>query len=202
MRLRHALGTALVLGLVAGAVHSPAIAAVKKPKPLCKIITDESGDGSSRSVGLISSPALDILSADIATGKKTVVAVLRVATTDVKSDTWIRLGYRWSLSFNIQGINYAFQRQTTTDKVSGAVTYSDTYTVGTNAGPMPAGSVTKMDATSYTWTIPRSAVPGLKKPRQVLNDLQTISYVNGGNADQAATATKYPDQYPSCVKAA
>jgi hypothetical protein len=200
MRLRRVLLPLVVLGLAGTSASVPAFAAAR-PKPVCHLITDGTGDGTSHSVGVISSSALDITSGDVATGKKTVALVLRVVTTNVANDPWAHLGYSWSMKFEVLGTSYAVIRRLTTN-TDGSVTYKDSLTIGTTTTDLPAGSSTKMDATSYTWVIPRSAVPGLKKAKQQLVDLQAGSVVFGGNADQASSAAKYPDLYPSCVKAA
>jgi hypothetical protein len=72
---RGALAGALCLAVVAGG------AAVAAPKAACNLVTDKAGDG------LVDQGALDVISADIATNKKTVTTVVRVANADLSKGT-------------------------------------------------------------------------------------------------------------------
>jgi hypothetical protein len=203
MRAVRVLRPALALALAATAVATPAFAKAK-PKPVCKLVLDIEGDAHRRPVTalpvtIFESAALDITSADVASGAKTLVAVVRVKTTDVSSDPYAPLGYGWSFNFRIMSTAYSLERRRSIDS-NGSASYKDTFTIGTTSAALPAGSKTSMDATSYTWVIPRSAIPGFKK-KSVLTGLQAVTSVFGGNADAAGTAKTYLDLTPSCVKA-
>jgi hypothetical protein len=204
MRMRRTVLSTIALALLAPMASAPAVAKAKPkpkpPKPVCNLITDETND----SGGLYkSSKALDVTSADVATGKKTLVAVVRVQTTDMSNDTWAPVGYSWFFGWTIVGTKYAVSARRSFSSADMAFTYKFQWTIGTTTIDWPSSwAKPTIDKTSYKFVVPRSAIPGLKKSKQVLVDLQTGSGAFGGNADQASSAAKYPDLYPSCVKAA
>jgi hypothetical protein len=182
MRSRPIVICTIAVGLVAGG------SALAAPKPVCKLVVDPEGDGTHRATGL-KSPALDILSADVSTGKKEVVGIIRLKTTNTSSDPLARLGMNWSLAFQIAGKNYAFSASRRTNIITGAATDNGA----------------TFDATSITWRAPRKDFdPLVKKPgKHVIEGIAAESWVYGGSADTATAtpATKYRDFYPSCLKA-
>ena len=193
MRLRHLAYGALALGLVSTTTSALAAA---KPKPLCNLITDKAGDG--KASGIIASDALDILSGDVATGKKTLVGVLRMKTTNAKGDPAATLGMRMTLRFTVQGTTYVLWR-----RVSSAPANSDTFGMSINNVEVPDNLKPKvtMTATTITWTVARSQIVGLKKPKSLISELGSTTYINSTNADAADSTAKYPDLAASCVKA-
>jgi len=203
MQIRRTVLGLVALGLLAPVATAPATAKPKpkpKPKPVCFLITDESNDSGG---SYKSSKALDVSSADVATGAKTLVAVLRVQTTDMNGDTWAPVGYSWFVGWTIQGVKYAVTARRSLDTSKAAWTYKFAYTIGVTETDWPdSWAKPVIGPTSYTWTMPRTAIPGLKKPGQVLTDLQSGSGALGGNADQASSKNTYKDRTPSCVKAA
>ena len=86
------------------------------------------------------SDALDILSADVATGKKSVVYVLRMKTTNVANDPWAHLGYKWDVQFTLAGVNYYVQRSMSMT-ATGTVSYSDVFAAGQTQTSLPASAV-------------------------------------------------------------
>jgi hypothetical protein len=205
MRAARAVRPVLVLALAVAGVATPAFA--KAPKPVCQLVLDLQGDAHRRPVQaapvtVFDSPGLDITSADVATGKRTVVVVVRVKTTDLTGDPYAPLGYAWSFQWKIGSVVYAVKRSRKLG-TDGSAVYTDTYSNGGVTGELPAGSKTSMDGTSYTWVLPRAAVPSLKAKKQVLTNLEVISSVTGGgNTDAAGTPKTYVDLTPSCLKAA
>jgi hypothetical protein len=183
----------VLLAALAATVAVPAYAA-PKPKPVCYLVTDAEGDGHSSTLSVLSSPALDITSVDVATGKKSVVAVLRLKTTSL-DDPVANLSMSWIVPFVINGHTYRFQR-THGSAPNGA--FANHFYDGSTEMPEPAVTV---DATSIRFTVPRSSVRDLKKPRQVLVNFGGSTTVNGGNADtaQGAPTLKYADLTPSCL---
>lgn len=202
MRLRRVLFPALALLLGSTAVSAPSFAATVR-KPVCYLVTDDSGDGQSHSLGFMHSDALDIRSGDIATGKKNVYFVLRLTTTKLDGDTWSRFNYKWAIQFDFQNITYLVSRTETTDTVSGKVTYTNTFNAGSSSTELSDKAVT-VTPTSIQWVVPRTSITGLnKKPNQKLGNFQAGTWVAGGNADSAnsgRTPKTYTDQWPSCVK--
>jgi hypothetical protein len=194
VRLRTlAIGT-LALSLAGPGTAAMAAKPKPKPKPVCNLITDPSGDGHASVAGaVLNSPALDILSGDIASGPKTVVGVLRVTTTNTANDNVAALGMKWALNFAVAGKDYAF----TVSKSSGTAT-----PVAKLTGAPDGTAVTlKVDAGSYTWSVPRAAFTGLKPKSSVFTVKSASSFVYTFNADAASAMKPYLDQTLSCVKA-
>lgn len=183
MRLRSVLYLTVATGLLAASATAGAA-----PKPVCNILTDASGDSSPN--------ALDITSADIATGKTQVVGVVRVKSMQTESEPTRLLGLKWTLAYQIAGTDYSFAMERTSNGLTSTDTASSM--VAGETGPVPT---LKVDATSITWTIPRSVVASLKKPKQLVGSIAAMSYLMRGSRDTAITSTKYPDLTPSCVKA-
>jgi hypothetical protein len=206
MRPARAFRPALAVALVLTGVAMPAFAK-SAPKPVCNIITDAEGDAHRRPLPAVSqvtifeSPALDILSADIASGAKTVSVVIRMKTTDVSTDPYAPLGYAWSFTFKIGPNQYAVQRKRAVSS-SGSATYTDTLSSDGTPGALPAGTKVAMDGTSYSWVLPRGAFPGLKKKHVSFSNLQVTAAVGGSNADAAGALKPYADRTPSCLKPA
>jgi len=104
MRVRIAF-LAASLGLLAVAVPSIAAPKKKAPPPVCNLLTDPKGDATDVSLAEgvgPNSPALDILSADIATDATNLTAVLRVDKLS-KSDSTSPLGNAWYVYFTGSG---------------------------------------------------------------------------------------------------
>ena len=100
---RPALCLAVAGSLLAGGVAN---AAVKKPvaKPVCNLITDVKGDGSTQVEGPVATSnddRLDVLSADVAAGPKLITAVLRMAKADGTSPS--PTGSHYDFLFNAPG---------------------------------------------------------------------------------------------------
>lgn len=190
MRLRHTVLCALALSLVSTAAAGAAPKA--KPKPVCNMFVDPVGDGSS-SVGgaVMHSDALDIRGGDIATGAKTLVGVLRLTKTSTDGDAVTMTGVSWGLTFTIRGNTYTFGRR----RGAGVTAvYTNTFSGGNPT--TPAVTVTP---TEIRWTIDRSAIPDLKKPKIVIEALSAGSSWFSFNADGGGSAVKYADRMPSCL---
>jgi hypothetical protein len=188
VRLRSIVLGTIAVSLVA---TSPTYAA-SKPKPACNLLVDAKGDGHSTVFPTVGGDVYDVTGGDIATGKKTLVGVLRVATTDGSSNNYAKLGMKVSLSFTVNGAPYNFTRRR---KAGTAEDYEYTF----SNGALLKTVVTK---TSITWIVDRKLIPELAKPKPVITTLNGKSTPFSGNADSAVSAKKYADKYPSCVKAA
>jgi hypothetical protein len=92
----------LVSGLVAPLMHAEA-AGTAKVKPACHLVTDSTNDA--KSVTGSDDPSLDIVSADVATNKKFLTAVIRVAKLTTGSDSQSPLGRFWQISMAVPGAN-------------------------------------------------------------------------------------------------
>ena len=184
---------------------------LKKPSAPCNTLPDKTNDADLANTG-VTSPLLDIVSADVATGAKTVSAVLRVGSTQPQTTDPIALvgGVEWHLSFHIKNDLYEFLR-TLDDVPPGSYTSSlkvNGTTVARQSGTSSSGSlVVTTDATSIKWTVPRALVTGLAKPHQVLTQFGAHTAVWGASADYPSDAhlwwtSKYPDRGRSCVATA
>lgn len=90
-RRRTAVPAALLLVTALGAAD--AHAALRRPKPLCNLVTDPAD--------LSSSPSLDILSADLATNKTALTWVVRVTDADSTTDNSTALGRSWTFVYRV-----------------------------------------------------------------------------------------------------
>jgi hypothetical protein len=195
MRLRSLVLGSLVLGLTVAT--SGGVATAAKLKPACNLVTDEEGDGTHHASGL-SSPVLDIKSVDVATNGKKVAAILRLKSLTMSNTDPLTLGQvDWSVYFQISGTNYEF----TYRKGSGT---NPTSSANFTAGNSSAKPDVKFDAATatITWSVARSAVANLKRPKQSLVQIGGTTSWMGGNADGAGPSpknVKYPDLYPSCL---
>lgn len=194
MRLRHLAICTLALGLVASASPAATAATKKKkpPKPLCFLLTDVEGDGRSTIMPGVEGPELDILGGDVATGPKTLVAMLRVKST-TGGTPWSKLGNSVSMTMNIRGTVYSFQRRR-------AFGMDEKYTYSFSGGSQFLKS-TAVTPTTITWTVDRAGIPELKKLNTVITGLAASSQPFTSNADGAGSNKSYPDKHPSCVRA-
>lgn len=195
-RLRPALAAALVLTVACTGLAS---AASKKPaaKPVCNLVTDPKGDGSF--IATPNSKALDVVSADIATGAKTVTAVIRV--DGMGSDPQTTLGVEYKINFTVGGMSQFLRYQRSTGL---GETYDYGDQSGTNAGSVSKGTADgAIDTAKGTITIsaPKSEFAGLKGGTATA--IVAKSYLSLGalfeTADTATGTTPYKDLTPSCV---
>jgi hypothetical protein len=193
MRLREVVLCALAVCLVSTTAAGAATKVKPKP-PICNMIVDDAGDGAS-SVGgpVVKSDALDIRGGDVATGAKTLVGVLRLTRTSTNNDYVTMTGVSWGLTFYIRSNPYTFTRR----RNSGVPeSYVDTFSGGSDK------LTTTVTPTEIRWTIPRSVIPDLAKPKIVIESLNAGSSWFTFNADGAGSAMKYNDRAPSCLKPA
>jgi hypothetical protein len=194
MRLRPALltGLALAIATTASPVSPAATAAVR----YCNILSDVKGDGDGGFYFFIESPALDIISADIATGKNELVAVLRLASLTTESDNWQYTGgFGWNMGATLSGVDYTFGY--TRPGFDGEPYH------GVKVGNTSPNYTFAIEGTSLVWRIKRSELASLnKKPNQSFTEFRATTDAWGSTADTAtAPGKKYPDKAPSCVKA-
>lgn len=177
------------IAMALSASVSPAFAVKKTPPPppLCNLLVDPKGDGG----GTLHSPALDFTGADVATGKKTVVGVIRVVSTATANDPDVALGATWNLNFSVKGKGYTFQRR----RIAGAAAQ---YQYTLEGAAVPATET----ATEIRFVAQRSAVPELAKPKQVIDTIALTSQTFVTNGESGSTSKKYPDLAPSCLKPA
>jgi hypothetical protein len=186
----------LVCASLAGA---GAAGAATKAAPVCNIVTDDKGDGSF--VATPNSKALDVVSADIATGAKTVTAVIRV--DGMGSDPATTLGVEYKLNFTVGGMSQFLRYQNSTG-LGETFDYGDQS--GANGGSTSKGTADGVvDAAKGTITIsaPKSEFAGMKGG--TATEIIARSYVSLGalfeSADTATGNKPYKDLTPSCLAA-
>jgi hypothetical protein len=207
MRARSVLAAVAAIALVA----APAAGATTKKKPVkkappaktyCNVLTDVSGDGTF--VPPITSKGMDILSGDIATGKKTMVAVLRIGDTNftVTHDPWAALEYAWSMqAVSSYGQSYAFTAKQNNGTMSWGATVD-------GAGVAVKSFTMDTVHNTFTWVIDRSVDKTLTRKNTVFRAFSGESKIFGSSsADHAPNQATMPltDTYPdlgrSCVHA-
>jgi hypothetical protein len=145
-------------------------------------------------------PALDIKSADVATGAKKLVVIMRLASTDFKASQFGPFGVEYQLQFVIGDVTHSFSHKLNAN----GSTYTDTATVG---GTPISGLSMKVTGTTITWTVPRTAVPSLKpaKKKAVLTGFFAKATSTGAHDyapdDSRPSTNTYTDRTPSCLAA-
>lgn len=195
------LAVSAVVALSAAALAVPASAA-----PVCMQVVDDAGDGFTLGLGPANRDSLDILSADIATGKKNVVAALRLKS--VASDPLLAGGVVYFVRWAANGTEHVFEYRTYATGEKEA-----TLTVGTGSDAV----VTAVDAivdgstSTVTWTAPRKSVPALKKAGTKFTNLRVNSAMGQSwraaassrgstGADMATSPKSYTDLTPTCLR--
>lgn len=197
MRVRLAVTCSLVLSLAA--TVTPALAGKPRPapKPVCNLLVDDKDDGYATTGGaVLRSPAMDIHGADIATGKKTVVGVLRLQKADTSMDPVAWLGMTWNLNFKVRGNSYSFERERPFGKNE-----RFEYNAPGPAAPKVKETVTRTHL-EVRFEIQRSAIPELKKPKAVIENIAVSGTVFFTNGDAGSTQRDYADLTPSCLRPA
>ena len=184
--LAVAVGTSLAL---AGSVSAQA--------PVCNLITDAAGDGSF--VATPNSGPLDILSADLATSKSAITAVIRVAS--LKDDQFTTHGKEYKFLFTVKGTQHYLRVQSTRG-LGDSYDYGDVV-AGSSKSAGAADGHYDAAANTLTLTVPKSNFSDMKGAKA--SELIARSYVSLGalyeGADTATGTKSYQDLTPSCVKA-
>lgn len=199
--MRHLLAVTLAGAALAVPVAAPAHAAALKKS--CNMVSDASDDVYvfDKATGVKAS-ALDIRSVDVATGRTKLVGVMRLGAPVSASDNTLANGGSWSLDFRFakSDTQYTFQKTMARPAQGGAVTYAfqiDHQTV--------AGVVGTTDGATITWTIAKSLVPPLKKPKATVVKMfsSTLGFLSHDYAPDGGTFAdvKYQDMQSSCVRA-
>lgn len=196
--MRHLLAVPLVAATLAGPVALPAHALPKT----CNLLSDPADDTYfvAREANQ-KSAALDVRSVDLATGRSKIVVVMRLGST-ASTDNALVNGGNWSVDVHFKNSKsqHTFTKNMKRPSEGGAVTYGFRLD-GNNI----AGVVGTTDATSITWTLPKSAIPSLRKPKAVVTEMfaSTLGLMTHDYAPDGGSfgPVKYQDQQPSCVRA-
>jgi hypothetical protein len=208
-------------GLIAPGFGATAALAKTKakpaPKPSCLMLTDAPGDAKVQGQG--NNYAVDdIVSGDIATGNKTIVGVLRLASGDSASGVPTGATYKlqWTQTQKVGGKTTTFQSAFflyvyATGGVSGGFGTS----ADSNFGPSDSMEVTQATMNSQgviTWILNRkdANVAAGAKFSQMSATTSLADNIRTGNGDlrgstqtmdDAAGSRTYVDHQPSCVRA-
>jgi hypothetical protein len=215
---RRAVAAASVVMLAGLAGLASPGYATTKPKPSCRMLTDPAGDAKLVAAG--SNYATDdVVSADIATGKKTLTAVLRMSSGDTSTGfpTGSTYELQWVQTRGGSGAKTMPTRAAWYFYLYATGGYSASYGASSNPDVLPAPSmpVTQafMDRNGViTWVMPRkdaSVSPGMTFAQLSVTTSGGINYQvprGGGHSNMAPldTATghgSYIDARPSCVRA-
>ena len=189
-------------------------------KPVCNLITDDKGDSGYN--GLPNSGTIDIVSADVATTKTTITAVIRVEKYTANDPATIH-GKRWLLSFEGAGLQPMYLRagetplmqvpgvgdptisnqfdfgNTTTDATTGQTTYGS---LGAATGSINAATG-EITITAKLEDLKGAGVGSLKSG--VIKGLNAVTFRRVGSqllaGDDASTSKTYPAGAVSCIKA-
>lgn len=187
--------------------------AVAGPRVACLQLVDRPGDGTTAGV-VPSRDALDIRSADVATGRRNLVAVLRPASVEAGPSLWT--GVTYTLRWRVAGVDQTVTYLWYTDGRHAAAFDPDTAPGATNDTRVPAVGVDPAAGT-VTWVVPRRANPAPARrgatfaaltataapstdaalPRRSPASFSVSVSVVGG--DTGSSATTYTDLAPSCL---
>lgn len=195
MRLPRIVLAVAVLSLAATSTAGAAPRPKPKPKPICLIVKDDVGDSRSL-LPTVSSPLVDIISADIATSKNELVAVVRLAATSDTGDTWTRLRYDWAMGTTANGQRYEFRAS-----LNGSGVWTNSVQVADRDIPH---TFTKDHKTkSFIWKVKRKDVKEMARPKLFWSKFTVNTQIFSSTSDSADNNDfKYPDLHPSCVRAA
>jgi hypothetical protein len=183
--------------------------AATKPKPACLQVQDDTGDarvGGSLVPGTPSSDALDIVSGDIATGKKNLVAAIRLKS--LADETLTAGGALYTFTWSSGGVQRSLSYREYADGSPDDAVFDPDTASGVQTDLITVPATRDVASATITFTLPRKLEPGLKKAGAVIGDLQIRAnfafnrqggYSSSG-ADLAETARKYTDLAPTCLK--
>ena len=197
------------LPLVAATLLVAGLPAATDAAPVCRQLVDASGDGVA--FGTVPTPALDILSGDVATGPRTLVVALRLAALhrDEATATGVVYQFFWTAGDLRQGVAYVVYAD------GSAQGSFDPETTGTVSGEVVVPVVADPSTGTVTWTVPRTLVTPLARRGARLSGLvaRANASVNAraGDGQQARSAflggdtgessATYVDRTRTCVKA-
>lgn len=192
----------LALALAAGLLGVVGLGTAAAAPPACKLITDPAGDSTGPT------NTLDVVSGDIASDKKKITAVIRLANlaeTDPTSPT----GLSWSIRFNAAGATLPYYILAQKD-ARGAVGFSFGQVDGTSLMPLGGGTgvidIPKKEVRIHVRATDLRIKPGtelsglLAQGRRFIGDPAVGGlYLNTDSSDPA-TSSPYTMGAPSCVK--
>lgn len=201
----HRIVLASVVALTAAGLTTVAQAAPKRPKPICLQVTDDEGDA--KVLAAIDSASLDIVSADIATGAKNLVAAIRTKSAQRESTLLAGRTFTFEWSVGGQAQRLLLTEYDNNERVG--TFYPDAATTG-NTGAISVPVAFDPNTATVTWTVARKHVAALKGKGAKFTDLKAIAgdgrnvkaagTTGRGSADTATSTKAYVDYTPTCLK--
>jgi hypothetical protein len=201
--------TLAALALAVAVVTGDGVAAVAKA-PVCRQVLDGTGDAYLDPAGLNvakapSSDALDIVSADVATGRKNLVAAIRLKT--LQRDPFSSASVTYLVEWNAGGAHKTLAYREYLDGTEPDARFQWSADVNPITAPAVKFGVTTATAT-VMFVVPRKMDPALKKPGVTLTGLKVTSAMANNRAngfghtpfDTAVTNRKYVDGTATCLK--
>lgn len=198
--MNRRLATLAAAALSAAALAVPASAA---SRVTCLQIVDPSGDGTVLGVAPQGQDALDILSGDVATGKRNLVAAVRVKSLNAQTPVG---GRQYAFGFTA-GSAYLLTYTVDIDGATRAAVSQDN-----TATTISVDAAIDTASGTITWTVPRKSFAALKKPGAKITGLNAkASYAIAMSlpgsrtdfatpSDTASTGKSYSDMTPTCLK--
>lgn len=193
------------LALAASGLTAADAAPPRRPAPACLQVTDAQGDA--RIFEAFETPSLDIVSADIATGPRALVAVVRTRASEPEP---VLVGGRTFLwEWTVGGVRQRLQLlEFDTKERRGS--YDPNVGNNDTTDVIPVAVFSDAGSSSVTWVVPRKNVPALQK-RGAKFTAMTVTAGDGRNisatgttgrgfADDATSGKSYTDMTPTCVK--
>lgn len=176
-------------------------------KPLCLQVVDPSGDGSA--LAGQKSDSVDIVSGDIATGKRNLVAAMRL--TSVEPDQYQATGASYIWSWTVGGVTQSVAYHVYADGTTTGRFDADT-AGGSLTDEVNVSAVADRATNTITWTVPRKLVAALKGKGAKFSAF-TLTVKLGVNhrvsgegrsqlveSDRAQSGKSYVDGATTCLK--
>lgn len=201
--------TLATLALAAAAVTGDGVAAVAKT-PVCRQVSDVTGDAYLKPGGINpaerpSSDALDIVSADVATGRKNLVAAIRLKT--LQRDQFSSASVTYLIEWDAGGAHKTLAYREYLDGTKPDARFQSSADVNPVQAPTVKFGLTPATAT-ITFVVPRKMDPALKKPGATLTGFKVTAAMANNRTngfghtpfDTAESARKYVDGTATCLK--
>jgi hypothetical protein len=189
--------------------------ALAAAKASCLVVVDAAGDGTSVNGTVPHRDSLDILSADVATGARNLVAVVRLGSVEL--DPTLATGVAYDFTWRAGGTDQGFSLIQYPDGSRVASFYPDLGRDSTQS--VPATATVDSTTKSLVWSVARKANPVLAKRGAKFTSM-TVTSAPGTNlgvnqaggsftfsgsfgnldGDRAESVKSYTDLTPSCVK--
>jgi hypothetical protein len=211
MNVRTLATAAVAVALVAGDAGF-ALAAKAKPKPpppVCQQIKDDTGDSfflsPTNPAAQPTSDAYDIVSADIATGKRNLVAAIRLKT--LERDEYSSLGVTYIIEWDAGGTTHQLAYREYMDGTAPNAKFLSDKTGNAIYAPTVPVAVNPSTST-ITFTVPRKMDPALKKAGATLTNFKVSAGIGNNRSnshgqspfDYAESTKKYKDGTATCLK--